>query len=74
MASSTTSDRLVAASREEIALMAKRAGLDLSHEHFDQLCDAWKHVERMIARIPRERLRSDEPAHTFVPLKVEPND
>lgn len=73
MAKSISTRRLTPASREEIATMMKHADLDLSPEHFDQLCGAWKHVERMIARIPRDRPGSDEPAHTFVPLKSSPD-
>ena len=69
MAKSKPSCRFIAASRDEVATMARRAGLDLSPEHFDQLCDAWRQVEQMIARIPRDRPRPDEPAHTFVPLR-----
>ncbi len=46
--------------------MAKRAGLSLSAEHFDRLCEAWAKVEQLVARIPRDRPRADEPAHTFV--------
>jgi hypothetical protein len=69
LAKPISSSRFVPASREELAVMAKRAGLDLSPEHFDQLCDAWKHVEQMIARIPRDRPRLDEPAQTFAPWK-----
>jgi hypothetical protein len=56
--------------REKIAIMAKCAGLNLAPEHFDQLCDAWKNVEQMIARIPHERQRLDQPAHTFVNPRI----
>ena len=73
MPKSKPSYRANGASREEVAAMARRAGLDLSPEHFDQLCDAWKHVEQMIARIPRDRPRADEPAQTFVPLRDPPD-
>ena len=55
--------------REEIAVLARRAGLDLSAEHFSQLVDAYGHLERMLGRIRRARSYADEPAHVFVPIK-----
>jgi hypothetical protein len=57
------------ATREEIAVLARRAGLELSTEHFDQLVDAYGHLERMLGRIRRARSYADEPAHVFVPTK-----
>ena len=62
------------ATREEIAQMAKRAGLDLSPQHFDALCDAWAKVATLAARIPRARPRADEPAHTFISRRVKRDD
>jgi hypothetical protein len=56
--------------REETAMLARYAGLNLLPEHFEQLCGAWKHVQQMTARIPRERQRLDQPAHTFVNLTI----
>jgi hypothetical protein len=57
------------ATREEIAVLARRAGLDLGTEHFDQLVDAYGHLEQMLGRIRRARSYADEPAHVFVPTK-----
>jgi hypothetical protein len=60
-------ESVAATSREDLADMVKRAGLQLSLEHFDQLCDSWTNVEKMVARIPSDWSRDDEPAHTFSP-------
>jgi hypothetical protein len=60
------------ATREEIAVLARRAGLQLSAEHFNQLCSAYEHLERMLGRIRRSRSYADEPAHVFVPTKFTP--
>jgi hypothetical protein len=60
------------ATREEIAVLARRAGLQLSAEHFDQLCGAYEHLERMLGRIGRGRSYADEPAHVFTPTKFTP--
>ena len=57
---------------EEIAVLASRAGLKLSAQHFDQLVDAYGHLERMLGRIRRARSYADEPAHVFVPAKFTP--
>jgi hypothetical protein len=51
--------------REEILVLAKAAGLDLPPEYFDELVDAYGHLQTMIARLPRNRAHSDEPAHVF---------
>ena len=60
------------ATREEIAVLARRAGLQLNEEHFQQLVDAYGHLERMLGRIRRARCYADEPAHVFVPTKFVP--
>jgi hypothetical protein len=60
------------ATREEIALLARRAGLDLSADHFNQLVDAYGHLELMLGRIRRALSYADEPAHVFVPTKFDP--
>ena len=60
------------ATREEIAVLARRAGLQLSAEHFDQLIDAYGHLEQMLGRIRSARSYADEPAHVFVPTKFNP--
>jgi hypothetical protein len=62
------------ATREEIAVLARRAGLELNAEHFDQLVDAYGHLERMLGRIRRARSYADEPAHVFVPIKFAPTE
>jgi hypothetical protein len=62
------------ATREEIAVLARRAGLQLSAEHFDQLCGAYEHLERMLGRIRRSRSYADEPAHVFAPTKFSPTE
>ncbi len=60
------------ATRDEIAVLARRAGLNLSAEHFDQLVDAYGHLEQMLGRIRRARSYADEPAHIFAPSKFQP--
>ena len=62
------------ATREEIAVLARRAGLELGAEHFDQLVDAFGHLEQMLGRIRRARSYADEPAHVFVPSKFLPTE
>jgi hypothetical protein len=62
------------ATREEIAVLARRAGLQLTAEHFDQLCSAYEHLERMLGRIRRGRSYADEPAHVFAPTKFSPTE
>jgi Asp-tRNA(Asn)/Glu-tRNA(Gln) amidotransferase C subunit len=58
--------------REDVAALAKQAGLDLSDAHFEQLVGAYANVRRMIDAIPHNRPRGDEPAHVFVPAKFLP--
>ena len=60
------------ATRDEIAVMARMAGLDLSPAHFDELVGAWAHLEPMLWRLRRGRYRADEPAHVFDPRKFMP--
>jgi hypothetical protein len=57
---------------EEVAFLARHAGLDLPAEYFQQLVSAYGHVRRMIDRLPLERSRDDEPAHTFDPRDFMP--
>ncbi len=59
---------------QEVALLARQAGLDLSPEYFQQLVSAYGHVRRMIDRLPLERPRGDEPAHAFDPTKFVPTE
>lgn len=54
------------ATREEIGVLARRAGLNLPSAYFDELVDAYAHVERMLARLHRGRAYAAEPAHVFV--------
>lgn len=60
------------ATRDEIAVMARAAGLDLSPAHFDELVDAYGQLEPMLWRLRRGRDRADEPAHVFDPRKFMP--
>lgn len=53
-------------------MLVRRAGLELGAEHFDQLVDAYGHLERMLGRLQRARSYADEPAHVFVPTKFLP--
>jgi hypothetical protein len=60
---------LAPATREEIAVLARRAGLKLTEDHFEELVEAYGYVEQMLARLRRARSYADEPAHVFVPRK-----
>ena len=57
------------ATREEIAVIARRAGLKLAKEHFEELVEAYGYVEQMLNRLRRARSYADEPAHIFMPHK-----
>ena len=58
------------ASRDEIAVLARNAGLDLPPDLFDELVEAYRHVEPMLMRLRRGRAHSDEPAHVFDPRRL----
>ncbi len=60
------------ATRAEIAVLAKAAGLNLPAEYFDELVEAYHHIEPMLSRVRRGRARADEPAHTYDPRKFMP--
>ena len=60
------------ATREEIAVLAKTAGLSLPTEYFDELVEAYLNIEPMLMRVRRGRERADEPAHAFDPRKFMP--
>ena len=60
------------ASREDIAVMARIAGLELSPAHFEELVGAYANLEPMLWRLRRGRDRADEPAHVFDPRKFMP--
>jgi hypothetical protein len=52
---------------ELVAVLADQARLDLPDAYFAELLAAYTHVRRMIAGLPADRPRGDEPAHVFVP-------
>ncbi|MEN5081628.1 hypothetical protein ABE438_04000 [Bosea sp. TWI1241] len=60
------------ATREEIAVLARNAGLDLPADLFDELVAAYAGIEPMLMRLRRGRDRADEPAHVFDPRKFMP--
>lgn len=51
---------------EEIRRMAKLAGLSLPAAIMDELCKSYPAFEAMVRRLPRARVRFDEPAHHVV--------
>jgi hypothetical protein len=53
-------------SDEDIAVLARHAGLDLAPAYFAELADAYRHVAPMLARLRRGRPHGDEPAQIFV--------
>ncbi len=62
------------ATRDEIAVLARIAGLDLSPEYLDELVDAYRIIEPMLRRLRRSRDRADEPAHVYDPRKFMPHE
>jgi hypothetical protein len=62
------------ATRQEIDVFARRAGLKLTDDHFEELVQAYGYVEQMLIRLRRARSYADEPAHVFVPTKFVPSE
>ena len=62
------------ATRQEIDVLARRAGLKLTDDHFEELVQAYGYVEQMLIRLRRARSYADEPAHVFVPTKFLPSE
>jgi hypothetical protein len=58
--------------RDEIAAVARSAGLSLRPEHFEDLVQAYGHLHAMLQRLPREHAYGAEPAHVFDPRKLSP--
>jgi hypothetical protein len=58
--------------RDRIIMLARHAGLDLPPPYLDELVSAYANVQRILARIPSSRPRSDEPAHVFAPATFAP--
>jgi hypothetical protein len=61
------------ATRQEIDVLARHAGLNLTGEHLKELIQAYGYVEQMLIRLRRGRSYADEPAHVFVPTKFCPD-
>lgn len=53
-------------SPERFAVLVERAGLQLTSEQFEELRQAYPHVERMARSVRRPRDRAAEPAHIFL--------
>ena len=60
--------------RDQIIMLARHAGLDLPPPYLDELVSAYTNLQRLLARIPSSRRRSDEPAHVFAPEKFTPRE
>lgn len=58
--------------RDDILLMARLAGLRLPAAYEEELVEAYGHVRRLAALVPRPRSRGDEPAHAFDPARFAP--
>ena len=54
---------------DEIRRMAAQAGLDLPPAIMDELCKSYPAFEAMVRRLPRARMRFDEPAHHCVAIE-----
>lgn len=61
-----TLEALPPSSREDIHRMARAAGLQLPDALMDELCASFPAFEAMVRRLPRARVRFDEPAHHLV--------
>ena len=61
-----------APTKDQIAALARQAGLDLPAEYMAELIEAYGNVRAMIERIPTGRPRGDEPAHVFAPATFMP--
>jgi hypothetical protein len=59
---------------DDIARLARQAGLDLPAEFMPELIDAYGHVRQMTARVRAARPRGDEPAHVFVASAFQPGN
>ena len=55
-------------SSDEIRRMALAAGLTLPAALMDELCASYPAFEAMVRRLPRARVRFDEPAHHCAPI------
>jgi hypothetical protein len=53
---------------QEIQRMAAQAGLKLPPAIMEELCKSYPAFEAMVRRLPRARLRFDEPAHHCVSI------
>ncbi len=62
-AGSQTLNTLPASTPDEIRRMAAQAGLKLPPPLMDELIKSYPAFEAMVRRLPRARLRFDEPAH-----------
>ena len=62
-----------APSDQEIADLARQAGLDLPPEYLAELVDAYGHVRPMLDRLLMPRPHGDEPAHVFAPSSFGPS-
>ena len=60
------------AAPEEVAVLARMAGLDLAPDHLADLVDAYGHLEAMLSRLPRDWAYAEEPAHVFDPRRFMP--
>jgi len=58
--------------REQMAQLAKIAGLELSPEHFEDMVTGYERIRGMLDRMPTGRPRGDEPAHVFRPETFAP--
>jgi len=56
-------------SPDEIRRMAAQAGLNLPPAIMDELCKSYPAFEAMVRRLPRARLKFDEPAHHCVAIE-----
>jgi hypothetical protein len=55
-----------APTEDDVARLARQAGLDLPAEFMPELIDAYGHVRQMVERVRTARPHGDEPAHVFV--------
>lgn len=66
----TDNSILPPASEDEMRLLLKRSGVELSEELFRQFIAVWPSWEAVVRRIPHAYRYADEPAHIFPTARI----
>ena len=57
------------ATPDEVLTLARNAGLDLPEPYAGEIVAAYGHLQRLLARLPRDLPMAAEPAHVFRPTR-----